>query len=685
MPTLRATFQLLDGFSSKVDKMTRAADKAMTALLGASKGADKVNDSMGKAGAGAEGASRKQKKYNDTLGDTAVKANKANSGLKTLIGTMASLAAAKTGMDATDTYTNTNARLGMITNSPEEQGALQQDVFAAANRARGNYTDMANATAKMVMLAGDTFSGATGNQEALAFTELLQKSLKVSGASQGEQDSAFLQLTQAMAAGKLQGDEFRSVMENAPMVANAIADYMGKSKGELKELSSEGAITSDIIKNAMFMAADDINKKFESMPMTFADVWTQIKNTGIQAFSGVFERANSLLNSDLGQAVINNLTGAIYLAAGAADLFLDGLELVGDNMEIIGPIAWGLVAAFTAYNAVLGVTKGLEMASAAAKGAHTLAMSAQAAATAMQTGATFTATAAQYGFNAALLACPLTWIIGLIILLVAAFYAGVGAVNEFTGANISATGLITGAFMTMAAGVYNLGIYPLLYGLASLANFIGNVFNNPIAAVQVLFLDMASYCVGQVLNMAKAIENIINRIPGVTVDITSGLEGQLNGIKARAEEIKDEAGWQEFVAMPKMMDYTAAASTGYDAGAGFADKASNLLANFNPDLGGAGGSGFDMSQFATAGNPATVKGTGQGGAVKVENEEDIEWMRRLAERDYVARISQNTLAPQIRVDFSGPITKEADTDSVMSHVVEELKDAIATMPEGVPG
>ena len=685
MPTLRATFQLLDGFSSKVDKMTRAADKAMTALLGAAKGADKVNDSMGKAGAGAEGASRKQKKYNDTLGDTAVKANKANSGLKTLIGTMASLAAAKTGMDATDTYTNTNARLGMITNSPEEQGALQQDVFAAANRARGSYTDMANATAKMVMLAGDTFSGETGNQEALAFTELLQKSLKVSGASQGEQDSAFLQLTQAMAAGKLQGDEFRSVMENAPMVANAIADYMGKSKGELKELSSEGAITSDIIKNAMFMAADDINKKFESMPMTFADVWTQIKNTGIQAFSGVFERANSLLNSDLGQAVINNLTGAIYLAAGAADLFLDGLELVGDNMEIIGPIAWWLVAAFTAYNAVLGATKGLEMASAAAKGAHTLAMSAQAAATAMQTGATFTATAAQYGFNAALLACPLTWIIGLIILLVAAFYAGVGAVNEFTGANISATGLITGAFMTMAAGVYNLGIYPLLYGLASLANFIGNAFNNPIAAVQVLFLDMASYCVGQVLNMAKAIENIINRIPGVTVDITSGLEGQLNGIKARAEEIKDEAGWQEFVAMPKMMDYTAAASTGYDAGAGFADKASNLLANFNPDLGGAGGSGFDMSQFATAGNPATVKGTGQGGAVKVENEEDIEWMRRLAERDYVARISQNTLAPQIRVDFSGPITKEADTDSVMSHVVEELKDAIATMPEGVPG
>lgn len=683
MPTLRATFQILDGFSAKVDKMTKAADKAMTTMLGASKGADKMSDSMGKTGAGADGAAKKQKKYNDTLGDTAVKASKANSMLKTLIGTMASMAAIKTGMDITDTYTNTKARLGMITSSPEEQNALQQDIFAAAGRARGNYTDMANATAKMVMLAGDTFSGENGNQEALAFTELLQKSLKVSGAGQGEQDSAFLQLTQAMAAGKLQGDEFRSVMENAPMVANAIAEYMGKSKGELKELSSQGVITSDIIKNAMFMAADDINGKFESMPMTFADVWTRIKNSGIQAFGGVFERVNSMLNSDMGQAMINNLTGAIYLAAGAANLLLDGLELIGDNMEIIGPIAWGLVAAFTAYSVVLGITKGLEMASAATKSAHAAMTAVQSAATAMQTGATFAATAAQYGFNAALMACPLTWIIGLIILLVAAFYAGVGAINQFTGANISATGLIAGAFMTMVAGVYNLGIYPLLYGLASLANFIGNVFNNPIAAVQVLFLDMASYCVGQVLNMAKAIENIINRIPGVSVDITSGLEGKLNDIKSRAAEIKDEAGWQEFVAMPKLMDYTAAASSGYSAGAGLADKASGLFSGFAPDLGG-GAAGVDMSQFATGGNPATVKGTGQGGAVKVEDEEDIEWMRRLAERDYVARISQNTLAPQIRVEFSGPITKEADADNVMERVVKQMKDAIATMPEGVP-
>ena len=146
--------------------------------------------------------------------------------------------------------------------------------------------------------------------------------------------------------------------------------------------------------------------------------------------------------------------------------------------------------------------------------------------------------------------------------------------------------------------------------------------------------------------------------------------------------IKDESGWQEFVKQPELLDYTEMAAKGYDAGSGLADKASSLLTGFNPNLDSVGG--IDLSQFATGGNPATVKGTGKGGAVKVENEEDIEWMRKLAERDYVARIAQNTLAPNIRVEFTGPITKEADTDGVMAHVVEELKDIIATAPEGVP-
>ena len=690
MPTLNAMFRLIDGYSSQINRMISRTDAAMTKMLGASRAADGLSDAIGKTGKKSKESAPKTKSYGDGLENMGRKAERANGKLRTLIGTMASLAALKGGMDATDTYTNTSARLSMITSSPEEQTALKGDIFAAARRSRGDYTDMANAVAKMKMLAGDTFGT---NQEAVGFTELLNKSLKVSGAGQAEQNSAFLQLTQAMAAGKLQGDEFRSVMENAPMVANAISQYMGVSKGELKELSSDGVITADIIKNAMFQAADDINGKFDSMPRTFADVWTGIKNTGIQAFGGIMIRVNEMLNSDIGQSVIGNLTGAIYLAADAADLFLGGLELIAENMDLIAPIAGGLVAAFVAYNTVLAVTNGLELASATAKGIHAAATNVQAAATAMQSGVTFMATVRQYGFNAALAACPITWIVGGLILITSLFYAGVAAVNHFAGTSISATGMIVGALFTAGALIGNLfiGGYNFLVGIwidvtnlfISFAEFFANFLNNPVLAIMNLIADLANFVMGVLSSLAKAIDTVFG----------SNLSSMVNSWSDSVNDFKDGISKDSTISYERIdktklqfdgISYKDAYNKGYGLGKTFGDKASGLLSGFG-SKDGIGGSEIDFSQLATAGNPAVIKGTGKGGAVKVETEkEDIEWMRKLAERDYVARIAQNTLAPNIRVEFSGPITKEADTDSVMSHVVEELREIIETAPEGVP-
>ncbi len=690
MPILNAMFKLIDGYSSQINRMISRTDAAMTKMLGASRAADGLSDAIGKTGKKSKESAPKTKSYGDGLENMGRKAERANGKLRTLIGTMASLAALKGGMDATDTYTNTSARLSMITSSPEEQTALKGDIFAAARRSRGDYTDMANAVAKMKMLAGDTFGT---NQEAVGFTELLNKSLKVSGAGQAEQNSAFLQLTQAMAAGKLQGDEFRSVMENAPMVANAISQYMGVSKGELKELSSDGVITADIIKNAMFQAADDINGKFDSMPRTFADVWTGIKNTGIQAFGGIMIRVNEMLNSDIGQSVIGNLTGAIYLAADAADLFLGGLELIAENMDLIAPIAGGLVAAFVAYNTVLAVTNGLELASATAKGIHAAATNVQAAATAMQSGVTFMATVRQYGFNAALAACPITWIVGGLILITSLFYAGVAAVNHFAGTSISATGMIVGALFTAGALIGNLfiGGYNFLVGIwidvtnlfISFAEFFANFLNNPVLAIMNLIADLANFVMGVLSSLAKAIDTVFG----------SNLSSMVNSWSDSVNDFKDGISKDSTISYERIdktklqfdgISYKDAYNKGYGLGKTFGDKASGLLSGFG-SKDGIGGSEIDFSQLATAGNPAVIKGTGKGGAVKVETEkEDIEWMRKLAERDYVARIAQNTLAPNIRVEFSGPITKEADTDSVMSHVVEELREIIETAPEGVP-
>ncbi len=377
---------------------------------------------------------------------------------------------------------------------------------------------------------------------------------------------------------------------------------------------------------------------------------------------------------------MNNIVGLIYLAGSATENFIDFCTTA---WPMISPFIWAAAAALGAYVAAQGIANALSLISAARFAAQAIGVGLYALAMWATTGATWAETTAMLGLNSALYACPIAWIVGLILVLVAAFYAGVAAVNHFAGTSISATGLIGAAFFSLGAYLYNTFIYPVWNMLAMLANFIGNAcFNDAAAAVKVLFLDMANSCVGYVLNMARAIENIINKIPGVTVDITSGLENFKSGLETKISTIKDESGWQEFVKQLELLDYTTMATKGYEAGSNLADKASNRLAGFNPNLDGVGD--IDLSQFATSGSPATVKGTGKGGAVKVENEEDIEWMRKLAERDYVARISQNTLAPNIRVEFSGPITKEADTDGVMSRVVEQLKDVIATAPEGVP-
>ena len=659
MPTLSAMFRLMDGYSTTLNKFIGKVDAASTKTLGASKNTDKLNDSMDRTGRVAEAAS---------------------SGVAKFVGTVASLAAVKKVMDFTDTYTNTNARLAMITKSLEEQKALQEDIFAAANRARGQYDDMANAVAKMKMLAGDAFGS---NQEAIGFTELLQKSLKVSGAGTSEQQSAFLQLTQAMASGKLQGDEFRSIMENAPMVANAIAKYLDVSKGELKELSSDGAITAEIIKNAMFDSADDINEKFKTMPQTFGDVWNRIKNAGTQAFGGVFQKINNILNSDAGQRSINNLIGAIYLAGEAMEGFIDFCVTA---WPMVSPFIWAAAAAVGAYALALGVSNGLALISAIRTGAQAVGVGLYALALWATTGATWGAvtaelglTEAQLGANAAMYACPIVWIVGLILVLIAVFYAAVAAVNHFSGSTISATGIIGAVIGGWAAGVINYFI--MMYNMiAEVVNFFANVWNDPIAAVKILFYDLASTVIGYIAEMARSIETIINRIPGVNVQISAGLDNFKAGLEKAATEAKDAAGWEEVVKKKDFLNGADFANKGYDLGAGLADRASNLFSGFAPK----DPKGLDYSQFATAGNPATVKGTGKGGAVKVENEEDIEWMRRLAERDYIARIAQNTLAPNIKVEFNGPITKEADTDNIMSHVSEQLKEMIATAPEGVP-
>jgi len=311
MATLKAMFKLFDGYSTTIDKINRKTDQATNKILKASGQTDT---------------------FNKKLDATGASANKASNGLGKFVSIAAVIAGALKGMNIADEFTNTSARLNLINDGLQTQAELQEKIFASANRSKGAYSGMASAISKMGLMASESFGS---NDELIAFTELIQKGFKVGGSSSTEQSSAMLQLTQAMGAGKLQGDEFRSIMENAPMIADAIAKYTGKSKGELKEMSSEGLITSEIIKNAMFMASDDINAKFKTMPMTFADVWNRIKNGGLEAFAPVIESINKLVNTDEFQTFVNNAIAGINLLAGGIDWLI---KVSTEYWEFIGPV-----------------------------------------------------------------------------------------------------------------------------------------------------------------------------------------------------------------------------------------------------------------------------------------------------------------------------------------------------------
>lgn len=607
-----------DRAAKSVEDVSTAADKVETSLDKAGKSGKKAKDGFESAGEGAEKARKKVKGMGDEVDKTKTKAEKA-------AGVLGKLFAAKTALDvggkllnASDNYMNANTRLGLI--NKDNAGNvinpnLQNDVYASAQRSRASYESTANGVASLGLNAANAFKD---QNELIGFVESINKQFAIGGTEASAAAGAMTQLTQAMGSGALRGDELNSVLEAAPSIARNIEKYMGWAEGSIKSYAEKGALSAEIVKNAQLAAMDDIDRQFNSMPLTWSQLWTQSMNA--------IQRASAP--------------------------FLLALNWIANNMDIIGPILLGIAAGLAVYAAF-----------------------------------TYGAAAAQWVLNAATgvwnALCMMNpaglMVIGFIAL-IAMLYAGTAAFNKLTGSSVSATGIIGAAFYVLGAYIYNSFIYPLWNGFAMLANFIGNAcFGDATAAVKVLFLDMANTCVSYVLNMARAIESIINKIPGVTVNITSGLDGLKNKIESKTKTIKDESGWKEYVKQPELMDYTAAAGKGYAKGSALAGKVSNLISG-----GGIGGMDFGNIPAGTAGNPATVKGTGKNGSMNVKLEdEDIDYLRELAERDYVARIAQNTLAPNIQVTFTGDINQEMDYEKIGPAVAQILQDEIDTAPEGL--
>lgn len=672
--TLNAFEQVQRASGNAVD--TAQIQAARAALVEANREVDNMAE-------GYRRAAQQEEVLNRGLRNGASAADGMLGRVKSLVATLAAGAGIKAILGMSDKMTSTSARLSFLVDDGGSVDALEQKIMASAQRSRAAYLDTASAIASIGANAGSAFSD---NDELIAFMEQVNKQFVIGGATAEGQSAAMLQLTQAMAAGALRGEELNSILENAPGIARAIESYMGVAESSIKQYAEQGLITSEVVKNALFSVADETNAKFESMPMTWAQVWTTMQNKALSIFDPILARINQVANSErfstVTDGIISGLAGIAAVAGVVLDLLISGGALVVDNWSWISPIVWGLVAAFLAYNTVALITNGIN-------GAMALAEGVKAAALAMSTGATFAATAAQYGLNAALLACPITWIVVLVIALVAAFYAAVAAINHFAGTSLSATGLIMGAFAVAGAFLINLvlGVVNFVIGLgvelynliATFANFFANVFNDPVGAIINLFAGMFDFILGIVESAASLIDTVLG------TDMSSAVAGFRNTVATKVEEIVGD----QVEVMEKLdasdyqiqrIEYGDAWAAGNDLGKGIEDAVGGLF-DFDLGTGEDYGAGFTMDDIAN--NAAlTAENTGATADALTASNEELAYLRDIAEREAINRFT----TAKVRIDMTGMTNRiegNADLDGVISELTNGFTEALVTAAEGV--
>ena len=351
-----------------------------------------------------------QEQFNNSINTANNNSNTLLNTIKNIALTLGGVTAIKSLVNLSDTVTNNKARLSLVVDDGGSVEELENKIFASADRARADYLNMTSSVSKLSLNAGSAFKS---NDETIAFAELLNKQFAISGAQQQEISSATLQLTQALGSGVLRGEELNAVFEASPNIIQTIADYLEVDIGKIRNMASEGLITANVIKNAMFNSADQINERFNKMPMTWSQIWTKAKNYAVKALDPVLVKINELANNQQVQEMFNMFIDGASLAAQAILGLIEGISWLISVLEPVAPIILTIVGAYVAFNIISGIVSGV-------LGIMSLVQGVQAAASMMQAGATLSATAAQWGLNTALYACPIVWIIALIIGLIAA-------------------------------------------------------------------------------------------------------------------------------------------------------------------------------------------------------------------------------------------------------------------------
>ena len=632
MATIRSQMVLNDGMTSVLRKISGALTTTLDAFEQMQRASGQSINSAQFAAARSQlvGANAELDKMADNFQKAGSKADGLMGKISGIAAGIASIATVQKLVNLSDDVTSAQARLNLLVTDGGSVDELEAKIMASANRSRSAYLDTASAVAKLGLNAGNAFDH--DMDQVIAFMEQVNKQFVIGGATAQEQSNAMVQLTQAMAAGALRGEELNSILDSAPGIARAIEQYMGVAEGSIKEYAAEGKVTAQVVKNALFSVADETNAKFESMPMTWAQVWTMMSNIALQALEPVLTFINWLAN----------------------------------NIEIIGPLVLGVAAALAVY---LIATKGVA-------------------------AATKVWTAVQTAFNAVMALNPVFLIIMGIILLIALIYAVVAAVNRVTGASTSATGIICGAVLVLAAiigntvigllnaiiqFIWSIFVEPFLGIIEWILNVCNGGFNSFGDAVANLIGNIISWF----LSLGKVVTKIIDAIFGT--DWTGGLNALQDKVLAWGKNENSITLDREAPTIDHRFEYGDAWSKSYDFGAGVENKIGGM---FNMGDGGGfdmssmmgDGGGFDMSSMM--GDVGSIAGdTGSIADSLSVTDEELEYLRDIAERDAINRFT----TAEVKIDMTGMTNKidgSADIDGIITELTDGFTEALVTAAEG---
>lgn len=637
-----------------------------------------------------------QGRFNQEISAGTQQANELTNTIKRAVAAYVSIQSVGKALNISDELVQTTSRLNMMNDGVQTTAELVNMVYAAAQDARGSFSQMADVVARFGNNAKDAFSS---SEEVVAFADLIQKQMTIAGASTQEAANAELQLSQALGSGVLRGDELNSIFEQAPNLIQNIADYLDVPIGKIREMAADGELSADVVKAAIFSAADDINSKFNEMPMTWGQMWQSMQNTALIAFQPVLQRLNDLANSEAFQTFIQ---GAIEAMATLANILLNVFEVaasvgafIGDNWSIIAPIIYGVIAALGAYLAIMGIVNAITAISAAIDAT-------KAAADALAAGQTFLWTVQQYGLNAALAACPITWIIVLIIALIAIIFAVCNAIAKMTGIANSGFGVITGGVNVVIQFFKNLGLTVANIALgignaiAALASNMMTAFHNAICSIQSWFYNLLSTA----LSVIEGICAALNKLPFVEFDY-SGISSAADDYAAKASEAAgnkedytsiSDAFNEGFTTFDAFQDGWA--SDAFNAGAAWGDGVADKVSNFSlSDVFGQ----TDIPNVGdyTSGFNDAIANSGIGDGVgsiddntgKIKDsldvtEEDLKYLRDIAEQEAINRFT----TAEINVDMSGmqnTVNSGDDIDGFMTKLTDSVNEAVDNMTEGV--